>query len=104
MEALDQDSAPKELFYTEGPPTLRDARLQACALDSSLRLFVCWCVAGPANRCHHSDSASGKTLSCKLLAKCPSAQTKVGQDAFYIERATAGLLAWLLRQTCKQGA
>ena len=32
MEALDQDSAPKELFYTEGPPTLRDARLQACAL------------------------------------------------------------------------
>lgn len=39
MEALDQDSAPKELFYTEGPPTLRDARLQACALGPSLHIL-----------------------------------------------------------------
>ena len=33
---VDQDTAPKELFYTEGTPALREARLQACCPSPTL--------------------------------------------------------------------
>ena len=33
---VDQDTAPKELFYTEGPAALREARLQACCPSHTL--------------------------------------------------------------------
>lgn len=36
VETVDQDTAPKELFYTEGTPALREARLQACCPSPTL--------------------------------------------------------------------
>lgn len=43
-EMVDQDTAPKELFYTEGTPALREARLQACCPSPTLlRPLPCVC-------------------------------------------------------------
>ena len=119
MEALDQDSAPKELFYTEGPPTLRDARLQACAHGPSPHFFLLLLgsrpprpliqMREPSFRCGNSHPLAARVLSARggvqgtpdlsdtlvgLLPQVPVPYSGRAQIArFSMERAAARLAA-----------
>ena len=75
MGMLDQDTAPKELFYTEGGEALRAARLQV-TLNLPNPMFLCW-QRGSCWTCSLSHSAQGDALLPYLIEFFRSLQSAI---------------------------